>query len=392
MENIVVVAAKRTPFGKFGGTLINHTATDLAVEAGKACLQQSGLDAKEIDHVVMGNVVQSASDAIYLPRHTGLRLGVPQNVPALGLNRLCGSGFQAWVTAMQMIQLGEANIVLAGGSEQMSQVPYILRNARWGQKMGDQQVEDFLTASLYDSYGKAAMAITAENLAEKYSISREEIDAYALRSQEKFHQAVESGAIATEISPMEISHRKGNFTFDKDEHPKPDATLEGLGKLKAVFKKDGVVTAGNASGIVDGAACSILMKESEAQKRDLKILARVHEYASVGCDPTIMGIGPVGAIRKCLDKANKSLEEMDLIEVNEAFAAQYLAVQKELKLPDKRSNVNGGATAVGHPLAATGTRIMNHLCYELERRDAKWAIGSACIGGGQGIAVLIERP
>ncbi len=390
MENIVIVAAKRNPFGKFGGSLKDISATDLALYASQACLTQSNLKPEDIDHVVLGNVVQSSSDAIYTPRHLGLKLGIPQNVPALGVARLCGSGFQAWVTAAQMIQTGEAKIILSGGVEQMSQIPYVIRAARWGQKMGGTEVEDYLTAALVDQYTNTPMAITAENLAVKYKISRDEVDAYALQSQMRYQAALKEGKFATEISPVTITTKKGEFTVEHDEHPKGDVTIEGLKKLPALFKKDGVVSAGSASGIVDGAAMSILMTESEAKARGLKPLAKILSYASVGCDPTIMGIGPVNAIKIALNKAKLSLNDMDLIEVNEAFSAQYLAVQKELGLDNDKTNVNGGAIAVGHPLGASGTRIMNHLVYELHRRKKSLAVGSACIGGGQGIAIVIE--
>tara|TARA_B100001248_G_C27399676_1_gene469098 strand:+ start:7933 stop:9111 length:1179 start_codon:yes stop_codon:yes gene_type:complete len=391
MDNIVLVAAKRTPFGKFGGSLKDMRATDLALEASKTCLEQCNIPTNEIDHVVLGHVVQSSSDAIYSPRHLGLKLGLPIEVGALGLNRLCGSGFQAWISASQMIQSQEANIVLAGGVEQMSQIPYVMREARFGQRMGHAQLEDYLTAALNDEYSNTPMAITAENLAEKYKISREEVDEYAYLSQKRYQDAKAQGVWQSEIASVTIQNKKGDLLIAEDEHPKADASLESLAKLKAVFKKDGVVTAGNASGIVDGAAMSILMKESEAKKRGLKILARISAYASVGCEPSLMGIGPVKAIQKTLAKVDKSLDDMDLIEVNEAFAAQYLAVEKELKIPRDRCNVNGGAISIGHPLAASGTRIMNHLAYELDRRQGRYAIGSACIGGGQGIAIMIER-
>jgi acetyl-CoA acetyltransferase family protein len=390
MEKIVIVAAKRNPFGKFGGSLKDINANNLALYASQACLQQSGLQATDIDHVVLGNVVQSSSDAIYTPRHLGLKLGIPQHVPALGVARLCGSGFQAWVTAAQMIQTGEANVVLSGGVEQMSQIPYVLRGARWGQKMGGTEVEDYLTAALVDQYTNTPMAITAENLAVKYKITRDETDAYALQSQMRYQAAFKEGKFKDEISPVTVTSKKGELVVALDEHPKGDVTAEGLKKLPALFKKDGVVTAGNASGIVDGAAMSILMTESEAKRRGLKPLAKILSYASVGCDPSIMGIGPVKAIQNALTKAKLTLNAMDLIEVNEAFAAQFLAVQKELNLPNDKTNVNGGAIALGHPLGASGTRIMNHLVYELHRRKKSLAVGSACIGGGQGIAIVIE--
>ncbi len=390
-EEIFVVAGKRTPFGTYGGVFKDTSATDLALEASMATISQAGIKPTDIDHIVFGNVVQSSSDAIYLPRHVGLRSGIPVEVPALGLNRLCGSGFQSWISAVQMIQTDEATAVLAGGAEQMSQIPYVLRGARFGMRMGHGQVEDFLTASLTDSYTGDPMAITAENLAEIYKLNREVVDQYALQSQKRCLEADKKNIFDSEISEVKIKTRKGEATISKDEHPRPETSMESLSKLKPVFKKNGVVTAGNASGIVDGAAASLIVSESKTKSLGLKPLARIVGYASVGCDPKIMGIGPVGAIRKVLDKTGLSLDKMDLIEVNEAFSAQYLSVQKELRLDNDKTNVNGGAIAIGHPLAASGTRIMNHLVYELHRRDAKYALGSACIGGGQGTAIIIER-
>lgn len=390
MKNVVIVSGQRTPFAAFGGSLKDVSGTDLGVYASQATLQQAELKPQDIDHVVFGNVVQSGKDAIYLPRHIGLKLEIPQDRGALGVNRLCGSGFQSWVNAVQMIQTGEANIVLAGGVEQMSQIPYVLRGARWGNRMGHSEIEDYMTASLTDQYVQIPMAITAENLAEKYKISREEVDQYAFKSQQRYKKAFEENKFADEMKPVEIKNSKGSTLVQKDEHPRMDATYESIAKLKPLFKKEGVVTAGNASGIVDGAAASILMSEDEAKKRNLKPLAKIISYASVGCDPKIMGIGPVYAIQKSLQKAGLTLNDMSLVEVNEAFSAQYLAVEKELKLNPEITNVNGGAIAVGHPLGASGTRIMNLLMYELKRRKQKYAVGSACIGGGQGIAIVIE--
>lgn len=390
--SIVAVAGKRTPFGSFGGGLKDVGATALTVTAGRATLEQARVDAKDIDHVVLGNVVQSGADAAYVPRHVGLHLGVPVENGALGLNRLCGSGFQSWVTASEMILTGEANVILAGGVEQMSQVPYVLRGARFdGFRMGNVPVEDYMTSALTDAYAGTPMAITAENLAEKYSISRDACDEYSLLSQKRCAEALAKGHFKTEMTTVTVEGRKGAVVIDKDEHPKPDVTLEKLKAMKALFKPGGTVTAATASGIVDGAATTVLMTEDEAKRRGLKPLVRLVSWASVGCDPKIMGIGPAGAIRKALAKANLALKDMDLIEVNEAFAAQYLAVEKELGLDRNRTNVNGGAIAIGHPLGASGTRIMNHLMYELERRQARYAVGSACIGGGQGIAIIVER-
>ncbi len=392
MENIVMVAGQRTPFGAFGGSLKDLSATDLSVIASQATLAQAGISASEVDHVVIGNVVQSSADAAYLARHVGLKVGAPVSTPAVTINRLCGSGFQAWVQAVQMIQTGEATCVLAGGTEQMTQIPYVLRNVRFGGiRMGNGQLEDYMTSALTDSYAGIPMAITAENLGEKYGITRAQVDQYSMQSQQRYDLAFKSGKFEKEITAVKVETKKGLLEITKDEHPKPDVTLEKIGGMKPLFKKDGLVTAATASGVVDGAASSLLMSESKAKQLGVKPLARIVSYASVGCQPEIMGIGPAGAVRKALQKAGLQLSEIDLIEVNEAFAAQYLAVEKELQLDSSKTNVNGGAIAVGHPLAASGTRIMNHLVYELQRRSARYALGSACIGGGQGIAVIIER-
>lgn len=392
MEKIVVVAGQRTAFGSFGGSLKDISATDLTVHAAKGCLNQIGIKPENIDHVVIGNVVQSGNDAAYLPRHVGLKLGLPVSTPAFAVNRLCGSGFQAWVNAAQMLTTGEATCVLAGGVEQMSLVPYVVRGVRFGgMRLGNGELEDLMTAALNDAYAQTPMAITAENLGEKYSLTRDQVDEYSYQSQQRYDKSYKQGLFANEIAPIQLETKKGPVTFEKDEHPKPETTLDKIRAMKSLFKKDGLVTAATASGIVDGAACSILTTETHAQKLGLKPLARIVSYASMGCDPKIMGFGPVPAIRKALERANLSLNQMDLIEVNEAFAAQFLAVQKELELPGDRTNVNGGAIALGHPLGASGTRIMNHLTYELIRRQGKYALGSACIGGGQGIAMVIER-
>ena len=359
--------------------------------SAKATLEQAGVAANNIDHVIFGNVVQSGADAAYLPRHIGLKMGLPIHVGAYLVNRLCGSGFQSWINAAQMIMTGEASMVLAGGVEQMSLIPYVARNARFGMRMGNFELEDYMTSALTDSYAKIPMAMTAENLAVQYSISREMSDLYSLQSQARFQAAFAKGIFKTEMTSVTLETKKGPVIIEKDEHPKPDTSLEKMQNLKPLFKKDGVVTAASASGVVDGAACSLLTSESKAKELGLKPLARLVSWATVGCDPKIMGIGPVGAARLALKRAGLELKQMDLIEVNEAFAAQYLAVEKELELDPARTNLNGGAIAVGHPLGASGTRIMNHLVYELQRKNLRYALGSACIGGGQGIAVIIER-
>jgi acetyl-CoA acetyltransferase family protein len=392
MENTVFVAGKRTPFGSFGGSLKDLTATDLSIIAAKATLEQAGVKPDSVEHLIFGNVVQSSADAIYLTRHVGLKIGVPVNVGALIVNRLCGSGFQSWINAAQMIATNEASVVLAGGAEQMSQIPYLLRNARFsGLRMGPGELEDYMTTSLTDAYTGTPMAITAENLGEKYGVTREQADQYSIQSQARCKAATDKGYFAQEITPVTVETKKGKIEIPKDEHPKPDVTLEKLRQMKPLFKPNGLVTAATASGIVDGAACSLLMSEKKAKELSVKPLARIVAYGSVGCDPNIMGIGPAEASRKALARAGLKLDQMDLVEVNEAFAAQYLAVEKELGLNPEKTNVNGGAIAIGHPLGASGTRIMNHLVYELHRRQARYALGSACIGGGQGIAVIIER-
>jgi acetyl-CoA C-acetyltransferase/acetyl-CoA acyltransferase 2 len=392
MEKVVFISGKRTPFGAFGGSLKDLSATDLGVVSAKATLEQAKLSADKVDHVIFGNVIQSGVDAIYIPRHIGLKAGVPVNVGAFLVNRLCGSGFQAWTSATQMIQTGEASVILAGGTEQMSQAPYVARGMRFGGiRLGNGELEDYMAAALVDAYSKTPMAITAENLAVKYGITREDADKYSLQSQQRYKACFDRGGFAAEMCSVTIEGKKGAVVVDKDEHPRPETNLEKLGQLKPVFKKDGIVTAAGSSGIVDGAACSLLTSESKAKELGLKPMARIVAFASVGCDPSIMGIGPAGASRLALQRAGMKLEQMDLIEVNEAFAAQYLAVQKELGLDPAKTNANGGAIALGHPLGASGTRIMNHLVYELHRRQLKYALGSACIGGGQGIAIIIER-
>ncbi|HKA86501.1 MAG TPA: acetyl-CoA C-acetyltransferase [Haliangiales bacterium] len=392
VRDIWIVGAKRTGFGAFGGALKDLSATDLAVHAAKAALAQSRVSAEEIDDVTFGNVQQTSADAIYHARHVGLRAGVPVAVPALTVNRLCGSGFQAVITGAEKILVGDAELCLVGGAENMTQAPHVIRGARQGLAFGrTPPLEDSLWTALTDSYTGMPMAITAENLAEKYGITRAECDAYALRSQRAWADAQAAGRFADEIAPLELKGKKGPVAFDKDEHPRPDTTPEALAKLPPVFKKDGVVTAGNASGICDGAAALVLASREAAEKRGLKPLARLVQWGVAGCDPKIMGIGPAPAIRQALDRAGLKLEQMDLVEVNEAFAPQYLAVEKELGLARDRTNVDGGAIALGHPLGASGARITAHLCYELGRRGGRHAVGSACIGGGQGIAVVLER-
>ena len=395
-QELVFVAAKRTPFGSFGGSLSDLSANDLGVLSSKAAIEQSGIPASDIEASIFGNVCQTSSDAIYCARHIALKNGMSQDRPALNVNRLCGSGFEAIAQGAYNILLEGMKIVLVGGTESMTQAPYVLRKARAGYRMGHGELEDTLTASLTDSYVGLPMALTAENLAVQYKISRGEVDAFALQSQQRAAQAWKDGKYAQEISPVTLKTRKGEVIFSQDEHMKPDATLEGLGKLKPVFKADGVVTAGNASGIVDGACSLILTTAGEASARGLKVLGRLKSWAFVGCDPKIMGIGPVPATRKALDNYSKrwgktiSTNDFHLVEVNEAFAPQFLAVAKELNLSLDKTNVHGGAIAIGHPLAASGARLITHLLYSLQERGGGLGLASACIGGGQGMSMIIE--
>ena len=389
---LVFLAAKRTPFGTYGGALKDVSATDLAVHAGKAAIKQAGVKPEEIDNVVFGNVVQTSSDAIYLARHVGLKAGLPQHVPALTVNRLCGSGFQAIVDAALEMLAGHSECALVGGSENMSQAPHVARGLRFGVALGKApKLEDSLWEALTDSYTGLPMAMTAENLATRYNISQREVDEYVVQSQKRFAAAQEGGRLAEEIAPMELPGKKGTTVqFGRDEHNRPETTVESLGRLPKVFKKDGVIHAGAASGICDGAGALILATRAFADKRGLKPIGKLTGWGISGCDPSIMGIGPAPAIRRAFERHQTSLKDFDLVEVNEAFAPQYLAVEKDLGLNRETSNVDGGAIAVGHPLAASGARITAHLLYELRRRGGKRGIGSACIGGGQGIALLVE--
>ena len=389
-SEIVILGGARTPFGKFGGSLKDLSATELGAMAAQGALQRARIAPQEIDHVVFGNAQQTSADAIYLARHVGLKAGTPVSTPALTVNRICGSGFQSIVSGAQLLLLGEADCVLAGGTENMSQAPHVVRGARWGIPMGQGKLEDSLWSALTDTYCDLSMALTAENLAQQYDITRQAADDYACLSQMRARAAQESGRLAEEIVPVEIGDGRRRGMLEKDEHLRPETTMEGLASLKPVFKKDGIVTAGNASGISDGAAAVVLTTAAKAKERDLQPLGRIVSWAVVGCKPDVMGIGPAPAIQAALKKAELRLEEMGLVEVNEAFAPQYLAVEKELGLNREKVNVNGGAIALGHPLGASGTRITLTLLYELRRRGARYGVGSACIGGGQGIAVVLE--
>ncbi|XP_059885017.1 3-ketoacyl-CoA thiolase, mitochondrial isoform X1 [Delphinus delphis] len=389
---VFIVAAKRTPFGAYGGLLKDFTATDLAESAARAALSAGKVSPETIDSVVVGNVIQTSSDAIYLARHVGLRVGIPKETPAVTVNRLCGSGFQSIVNGCQEICVKDSEIVLCGGTESMSQAPFYVRNIRFGTTFGsDLKLEDSLWTGLTDQHIQIPMAITAENLAAKHKISREDSDKYALQSQQRWKAANDAGCFNNEMVPIEVKTKKGKQTVQVDEHARPQTTLEQLSKLPPVFKKEGTVTAGNASGISDGAGAVIIASEDAVKKHNFTPLARIVGYFVSGCDPTIMGIGPVPAINGALKKTGLSLKDMDLVEVNEAFAPQYLAVEKSLDLDRSKTNVNGGAIALGHPLGGSGSRITAHLVHELRRRGGKYAVGSACIGGGQGIAVIIEN-
>ena len=391
-KSIVILGAKRTAFGTMLGALKNISATDLAAHAAKAAIAQSGVAVDAFGHVVIGNVMQTSPDAIYCARHVGLKAGLPITTPALTVNRLCGSGFQAIVSGAEQILLGDADVVLVGGTENMTQAPHLMRGGREGFAFGKPPaMEDSLWSALTDSYNNTPMAVTAENLATKYGITRADCDAYALMSQQRWAAANESGRFKDEIVPIEIQAKKATISFAVDEHPRPQTTLEILAKLNPVFKKDGVVTAGNASGICDGAAVLVLATEEFAKSKNLKPLARIVNWGVAGVDPSIMGIGPAPAIKNALSRASLNLSDMDLVEVNEAFAPQTIAVEKELGLDRGKTNVDGGAIALGHPLGASGARITTHLVYELARRGGKYAVGSACIGGGQGMAIILER-
>jgi len=389
-REIVILSAKRTPFGTMGGALAGLTAADIAVPSATAALDSAGVAPDDIDHVIYGNVLQSANDAIYMARHIGLRAGVPKHVPALTVNRLCGSGFQAVVSAAEQILTGQANVVLCGGTENMSMAPHVSYDMRKGSRFGKPpKMQDLLWECLTDSYTGMPMAITAENLAEKHGISVADANAYAVTSQERWAAANEAGRFADELVAMELSTRKGTVTFDRDEHPR-QTTLEKLNGLRPVFKKDGTVNAGNASGICDGAASLVVADAKWAEQKGLQPIARLVSWGVSGCDPELMGIGPVPASRRALEASGKGLDDMALVEVNEAFAPQYIAVEKELGLDRSITNVNGGAIALGHPLGASGARITATIIHELRRRGDKLGLASACIGGGQGIAVIVE--
>jgi len=392
-QGIFVVAAKRTPFGTFGGALKSHTPTDLQVLAATGALKAANIDPSLIDSTIIGNVLgSSAVDTPYVSRHVALRVGVRTETPALTLNRLCGSGFQSIISGCHDIMVGDANIVLTGGTDNMSACPFAVRDIRFGVKLGtDPKLEDIMWASLTDQLPKTPMGITAENLAVKYNLTREEVDAFAFRSQQTWAKANKEGWFKDEIEPVEVKAKKGTVMMTADEHPKPNVTMEALARLPAVFKKGGVVTAGSASGICDGAGAVVIASEAAVAQHGLKPLARIVGYGLAGCEPSIMGIGPVPAVRSLLGKTGVKLEDIDEVEINEAFGAQTLACQKELGVDMNKLNTWGGAIALGHPLGASGARISAHLVHKIRLQNQKYGLGSACIGGGQGIAILFER-
>jgi acetyl-CoA acyltransferase 2 len=388
--DVVFLSGVRTGFGTFGGSLKDLSATELGAVAARHALERSGVPAAEIGHTVFGNALQTSADAIYCARHVGLKAGLPIEVPAVTVNRLCGSGFEAITQGAQLILLGEASAVLAGGTESMSQAPHVVRGARWGLRLGPAPLEDLLWEALKDPQCGFSMAETAENLADKYKLTRKEVDEVALASQQRAKQAWDACVFQDEVVPVPVKQKGQVVEYRKDEHMRPATTLEVLLGLKPYFKQDGLVTAGNASGIVDGAAATVIAGEEYAKAHGLKPLGRLVAWAVAGVEPKYMGIGPAPAARKALAKAGMTLAQMDLVEVNEAFAPQYLAVEKELGLDRSRTNVHGGAIAIGHPLAATGTRVTIHLLHALRQQKQRLGLGSACIGGGQGAAVIVE--
>jgi len=390
MNDIYILGGARTPMGEYTGKLKDFSALELGAIAARAAMERTGVKPEAVEHVVFGNVLQTSADAVYGARHVGLKAGLPIEVPALTVNRLCGSGIQAAVSGAQMIGLGEADVVLTGGMESMSQAPHVIRGLRNGLRLGQGQLEDTLWSALLDTHCGCTMAVTAENCASKYGVSREDQDRYAIRSQQLAERAWKEGRLGQEVVPVEIKSRKGVEVFAQDDHMRPDSTMEGLAKLPAAFSKNGCVTAGNASGIVDGGAALLLASERGIKSHGLTPIGRLTHWASVGVEPSLMGMGPVPATRRVLEKAGLSLKDIDLIEVNEAFAAQYLSVEKELGLDREKVNVNGGAIALGHPLGMTGTRLLLTLILELRRRKLKRGLATACIGGGQGIAAVVE--
>src|SRR5919106_1065851 len=390
MKDVFILGGARTPMTEYVGPLKDFSAIELGAIASRGAFERTGVKPDWIDHAVFGNVLQTSADAVYGARHVALKVGVPIEVPALTVNRLCGSGIQAAISGAQIVLLDEADVVLTGGMESMRQAPHVIRGLRNGLRLGQGQLEDTLWSALLDTHCGCTMAGTAENCATKYGVSRQEQDCFAIRSHQLADKAWKEGRLAEEVVPLEIKSRKGVEIFAQDDHMRPDSTMETLAKLPLAFSKNGCVTAGNASGIVDGGAALLLASGKGAKDHGLTPLARLTHWATVGVEPTLMGMGPAPATRLVLQKSGLSLGDIDLIEVNEAFAAQYLSVEKELGLDRDRVNVNGGAIALGHPLGMTGTRLLLTLTLELRRRGLKRGLATACIGGGQGIAAIVE--
>lgn len=392
MREAVIVSAVRTPIGSFNGSFKSLSAVDLGAVAAKEAIKRAGIKPEMIDEVLLGNVLQAGLGQ-NVARQIVIKSGIPQTVPAITINKVCGSGLRTVSMAAQFIMLGDADIILAGGTESMTNAPYLLNKARWGQRMGDGKlVDSMIKDGLWDAFNDYHMGITAENIAERWNLSREEQDKFSAASQQKAEKAIKEGKFKDEIVPVEVPQRKKDpIVVDTDEYPKFGTTAEKLAKLRPAFKKDGTVTAGNASGINDGAAMLIIMSKEKAEELGLDVIATIKSYASAALDPAIMGYGPVPSSKKALDKAGLKVEDMDLIEANEAFAAQSLAVAKDLEFDMDKVNVNGGAIALGHPIGASGARILVTLLHEMIKRDSKKGLATLCIGGGQGTAIVVER-
>lgn len=390
-REVVVVAGVRTAVGDFGGSLKDFSPTQLGAMVVKEVVARAGVSADQVGHVVFGHVVNSEPRDMYLSRVAAIEGGLDKSTPALTLNRLCGSGLQAIVTAAQSIMLGDADVAIGGGAESMSKAPYILPAARWGARMGDMKGIDMMVGALHDPFHVIHMGVTAENVAKEFNVSREDQDALAVESHKRAANAIANGYFKEQILPIEIKSKKGPVMFDTDEHVRGDATVEGMAKLKTVFQKDGTVTAGNASGLNDGAGAVLLMERGAAEKAGKKPMARLVAYANTGVEPTIMGIGPVSATKKALAKAGLKIEDMDVVEANEAFAAQACAVTRELGMDPAKVNPNGSGISIGHPIGATGAIITVKALYELQRIQGRYALVTMCIGGGQGIAAIFER-
>jgi acetyl-CoA C-acetyltransferase len=391
IRDVVVVSGTRTAIGTYGGSLKNTPPAELAATVVREAISRAGLSGEDIEHTVIGNVIHTEPRDMYISRVASVNGGVPIETPAYTVNRLCGSGLQAIVSAAQIIMLGDADTAIAGGVENMSAAPYWSSTMRWGQRMGEGKMIDAMNAALHDPFDACHMGITAENIAEKYNISREEQDAFAVESHRRAAKAIDEGHFKDQITPIELKSRKGTTIFDTDEHVRRDASIEGMAKLATVFKKDGSVTAGNASGINDGAAALTLVEANYAEKKGLQPMARLVAYAHAGVEPLLMGTGPIPAVRKLMEKTGLSVDEMDVIESNEAFAVQAMSVSQDLQLSSERVNPNGGAIALGHPVGATGSIITVKALYELQRIGGRYALVTMCIGGGQGIAAVFER-